>query len=135
MFSLPALMVQNGHTFIDVLKIDIEGAEFASLAQFVSFFTDGAGARHPHAPPPVNAPAAAWRDHRGAVVLPVGQMQVELHAREGAGRVDEFAQFLQWWEALEEAGMRPFSAEPNLVYVSMVRGVRPDLVEVCFLSI
>jgi len=30
----------------------------------------------------------------------------------------DFAEFLSWWEQLEEAGLRPFWTEPNLVCVT-----------------
>ena len=62
-------------------------------------------------------------------MLPIGQLQIELHARPGSGH-ETFAAFNSWWESLEAVGLRPFFAEPNLVYVNLVRGVRPDLVEV-----
>lgn len=60
-FTLQTLMKKNGHTFVDVLKVDVEGAEFDSLKTFVDHFV------------PWDAP--------DDVVLPVGQMQLEIHAR------------------------------------------------------
>jgi hypothetical protein len=60
-------------------------------------------------------------------VLPVGQLQLEIHARDGR---ENFEYFARWWAALEAAGLRPFWTEPNLVYVNLVRGVRPELSEV-----
>lgn len=116
MWSLESLMRINGHHFIDVLKIDIEGAEFESLGTFVDNLIAKAGGR------PEN------------VVLPIGQMQIEIHARGGSGH-DTFAPFKKWWEKLESVGFRPFWTEPNMVYMNLVRGVRPDLVEVCFRSL
>ncbi|EMD33741.1 hypothetical protein CERSUDRAFT_67883 [Gelatoporia subvermispora B] len=114
-YTLPTLMDINGHNFIDILKVDIEGAEFASLDKFLEFF----GMGHPHSP--------------AGPALPIGQMQIEIHARGGTGH-DEFAPFKKWWERLEAAGLRPFWAEPNLVYVNLVRGVRPDLAEYSFMN-
>lgn len=38
-WTLPSLMKANGHTFIDVLKIDIESWEFTTLADMVQQFT------------------------------------------------------------------------------------------------
>ncbi|KAH9016826.1 methyltransferase domain-containing protein, partial [Lactarius pseudohatsudake] len=93
------------HTFIDILKIDIEGGEFDALTAFLSA----------HA-------AAAEGD-----VLPVDQLQLEIHAREGH---ENFEYFARWWAAREAAGLRPFWTEPNLVYINLVRGVRPELAEV-----
>jgi len=60
-----------GHTFIDILKIDIEGGEFDSLASFLASHADGE--------------------------LPIGQLQLEIHAWGGRERFDYF---VKWWEAL-----------------------------------
>ncbi|KAH9069718.1 methyltransferase domain-containing protein [Lactarius deliciosus] len=108
-WTLDSLMDLNGHTFIDILKIDIEGGEFDALTAFLS------------------ARAAAEGD-----VLPVGQLQLEIHAREGH---ENFEYFARWWAALEAAGLRPFWTEPNLVYINLVRGVRPELAEYSFINI
>ncbi|KAH8988086.1 methyltransferase domain-containing protein [Lactarius akahatsu] len=108
-WTLDSLMDLNGHTFIDILKIDIEGGEFDALTAFLSTH------------------AAAEGD-----VLPVGQLQLEIHAREGH---ENFEYFARWWAALEAAGLRPFWTEPNLVYINLVRGVRPELAEYSFINI
>ncbi|KAH9069679.1 hypothetical protein EDB83DRAFT_384626 [Lactarius deliciosus] len=92
-----------------ISTIDIEGGEFDALTAFL-------GAR-----------AAAEGD-----VLPVGQLQLEIHAREGH---ENFEYFARWWAALEAAGLRPFWTEPNLVYINLVRGVRPELAEYSFINI
>ncbi|KAH9025478.1 methyltransferase domain-containing protein [Lactarius hengduanensis] len=105
-WTLDSLMDLNGHTFI---KIDIEGGEFDALTAFLS------------------AHAAAEGD-----VLPVGQLQLEIHAREAHKNFEHFA---RWWAALEAAGLRPFWTEPNLVYINLVRGVRPELAEYSFINI
>jgi len=99
-------MKHNGHTFIDILKLDIEGGEYDALQSFIA--------------------AHAHED------LPLGQIQIEIHAREGRERFDTF---LQWWESLEGAGLRPFWTEPNLVYINVLRGVRPELAEYSFINI
>jgi hypothetical protein len=91
-----------GHTFIDVLKIDIEGGEFDALTAFVAAHSEG--------------------------VFPVGQLQLEVHAREGHERFDYF---VKWWASLEAVGLRPFWTEANVVYVNIVRGAAPELAEVC----
>ncbi|PCH35841.1 hypothetical protein WOLCODRAFT_107891 [Wolfiporia cocos MD-104 SS10] len=135
-YSLATLMALNGHTFIDVLKIDIEGAEFAALSAFFARYPSAPlvppppprnDPHHPHAPPlpPPPAPVSP---------LPIGQMQIELHPRWGTGH-DEFAPFARWWASLEGAGLRPFYAEANLVYVNLIRGARPDLAEYSFMNI
>ncbi len=91
-----------GHTFIDILKIDIEGGEFDALTPFIAAHAEG--------------------------ILPVGQLQLEIHARDGHERFDYF---VKWWASLEEAGLRPFWTEPNMVYINIVRGALPELAEVC----
>jgi Methyltransferase FkbM domain len=91
-----------GHTFIDVLKVDIEGGEFDALTSFIDA-------------------------HADLGELPIGQLQLEIHARDGRERFDYFN---HWWTTLEAAGLRPFWTEPNLVYINLVRGALPDLSEV-----
>jgi hypothetical protein len=98
----PSFLRLLGHTFIDVLKIDIEGGEFDALTPFIAAHAEG--------------------------VLPVGQMQLEIHAREGHERFDYF---VKWWASLEAAGLRPFWTEANMVYINIVRGAAPELAEVC----
>ncbi|THH26618.1 hypothetical protein EUX98_g7567 [Antrodiella citrinella] len=110
MYTLKTLLESNGHKFIDILKIDIESWEFESLESFVADYLQ---------------PGA---------VLPVGQMQLEIHATEGSG-YGGFAKFKTWWEKLETAGLRPFWTEPNLVYLNIIRNVRPDLAEYSFINI
>jgi hypothetical protein len=58
--------------------------------------------------------------------LPVGQLQLELHAWDDYAN---FGFFHDWWVALEDAGLRPFWTEPNLVYVNYDNG-KPQLAEV-----
>ena len=107
MYTLQSLMERNGHDFIDILKIDIEGYEFEALDAFLDAFIPAPEyeARHPHAPA------------GDLPVLPVGQLQLEIHARDDAG---DFKRFRKWWERLENAGLRPFWTEPNLVYINLV---------------
>jgi hypothetical protein len=100
MYTLHSLMVQNGHSFIDILKIDIESGEFDALERFLA-------------------------DYAHADSLPIGQLQVEIHASS-----IPFARLLDWWEKLEGAGLRPFWTEPNLVYINIVEGAKPSLSEV-----
>lgn len=91
-----------GHTFIDLLKIDIEGAEFDTLSTFL-------------------------RAHKSSGSLPIGQLQLELHAWDDYGN---FPFFHDWWVSLEEGGLRPFWTEANLVYVNYNEGGKPRLAEV-----
>ena len=73
-----------GHKFVDILKVDIEGAEYTALESFIKAYKDK------------NQP------------LPFGQLLIELHVW---GEWDNFEKFLGWWEMLEEAGLRPFWTE------------------------
>ncbi|KAH9176371.1 hypothetical protein EDB89DRAFT_1940716, partial [Lactarius sanguifluus] len=66
-----------------------------------------------------------------STTLPIGQLQIELHARDDYGNFDFFH---DRWAALEAAGMRPFLKESNLVYVNYNTGGKPRLAEVRTLS-
>jgi hypothetical protein len=120
-------MAQNNHSFIDILKIDIEGAEFEIVEALIDVYPF--------------ASSTSWfsdkgRSGRAGGGLPFGQLQLEIHVRDNIPWT-YFPRFLLWWEKLEKAGLRPFWTEPNLVYINLVRGVRPDVVEVsalCFRS-
>ena len=103
-FTIAALMARNGHEFVDVLKVDVEGSEFDALAAFLKPYIG------PNAPP-----------------LPIGQLEIEIHAWNKLG---DFEPFYSWWQLMEKAGLRPFWTEPNIVHVSHLRA-RPDVVEVC----
>ncbi|KAH8999882.1 hypothetical protein EDB86DRAFT_616296 [Lactarius hatsudake] len=87
--------------FVDILKIDVDGRELDAVTAFL-------GAR------------AAEGNAR-----PIGQLQLEIPAREGR---EKFEYFARWWAA----GLRPFWTEPNLVYINIVPSARPELSEVCF---
>lgn len=106
MYTLEGLLASNGHTFVDILKIDIEGWEFDVLEAFIRPYVE-----------------------RGAP-LPFGQLQLEIHAWHKT-----FPEMLQWWELLEAAGLRPFSAEANLAYVNYDRGSKAHIMEYSFLNI
>jgi hypothetical protein len=123
-YTLATLMAQNNHTFIDILKIDIEGGEFEALEALIDAYP--------------SASSSSWfsdksQQGRAGGGLPFGQLQLEVHVRDNMAWT-YFPKFLLWWEKLEKAGLRPFWTEPNLVYVNLVRGVRPDLAEVITFS-
>ena len=88
-------MELNGHDFIDILKVDIEGNEFDSLSTFIDSF---------HGEP-----------------LPFGQIQLEVHVYQ-EGSWGNFAKFLKWimlslfWEFLD-----PLSASD--LHWKMVGGI------------
>lgn len=106
--TLGGLMKMNGHTFVDILKIDIEGSEFDLLNSLLNaHFASGN-----------NAP------------LPFGQLQIEIHLWNNNLN---FNQFLAFWERLENAGLRPFWTEPNLIWVNALGG-KPGLSEWSFIN-
>jgi hypothetical protein len=106
-WTLPALMKENGHTYIDILKIDIEGSEYDALDTFMDAFEK-------------------QRSASGKDVIPIGQVMIELHlgdginlqSTNGGGHVD-FGRFRTWWERLERMGMRPTWMEINLFAVTL----------------
>ncbi|KAG7085881.1 hypothetical protein E1B28_003415 [Marasmius oreades] len=106
MFTLSSLMKTNGHSHIDILKVDIESWEFETLTTLIKSYTSA------------------------GLPLPFGQLQLEIHAWNKS-----FEEFLSWWEMLEDAGLRPFWTEPNLVYQNYNRGATVDLAEYSFLNV
>lgn len=96
-FSIQDLMTDNGHDYIDITKMDIEGGEFDVLTSFIDnlFSTT----------------------KRGEVVLPVGQLLIEIHLHPYAGSFvpTSMVEWMNWFQSLEEAGLRPVNDEPNWV--------------------
>jgi hypothetical protein len=106
-WTLPSLMKENNHTYIDILKIDIEGSEYDALDTMMDAFD--------------NTKTAS-----GNSVLPIGQVMIELHLGDGvnlvnsqAGSSVDFGRFRTWWERLERMGMRPVWMEINLFAVTL----------------
>lgn len=97
-FTLPSLMAQNNHKYIDILKIDVEGSEYVALDAMMNAF-----------------------EGQGDGVLPIGQVMIELHLNGGEKGVD-FEKFGKWWERLEKMGMRPSWLEINLLAVTLSKG-------------
>jgi len=107
-FTLSTLMKQNNHSYIDILKIDIEGSEYAALDAFMDSC-----------------------DETG--VMPVGQVMIELHLTDDK-HVD-FERFTKWWERLEGFGMRPTWLEINLLAITLGQGkTDPRCVEYVFVN-
>lgn len=77
-------MKENGHDWIDILKVDIEGSEYDTFNAIMDDFGD---------------------------VLPFSQLQMELHVR---NNMVSFPDFLNWWERLESKGVYPWWTEINL---------------------
>ncbi|KAL4078085.1 methyltransferase domain-containing protein [Scleroderma citrinum] len=106
LYTLKTLMETNKHSYIDVLKIDLEGWEFEVLSQIIQPYI------------------------ASGEPLPFGQLLIEIHTWE-----KKFEDFLTWWELLEAAGLRPFMTEVNLVYQNYNRGKSTDLAEFSFINI
>jgi hypothetical protein len=85
--TLRTLMDRNGDTFMDILKMDVEGAEWEALMQVAGTFL---------------------------TQLPFAQLQVEVHLSR-IFRDSQYVAFRNWWAVLEDAGLRPFFSEPNLL--------------------
>ena len=91
----------QGHKHIDILKVDIEGAEFEALNAWIAPYV------------------------QKGEPLPIGQFSIEIHFWNKS-----FKFVRAWWDFLEEAGLRPFWMEPNLPYLNWNRNNAPDLSEV-----
>lgn len=125
-WTLPELMKKNGHTWIDILKIDIEAAEFSALDALIDAY------------PAASSGSRVFQgskegESRSGGGLPFGQLQLEIHIYRNTAH-EAFDKFLGWWNRLEKAGLRPFWTEPNLVYANL-DGTRPDLAEYSFINI
>jgi len=105
-YTLETIMKMNGHSHIDLLKIDIEGWEFEVVANLFKPYIES------------------------GKPLPFGQLSMEIHLWDKS-----FEIFLGWWVMLEEAGLRPFWTEPNLVYLIYNKKGTPDLAEYSFLNV
>lgn len=110
-YSIADLMKMNGHEYIDILKMDIEFAEFESMD----------GLRRDFPLPEGNE-------------LPIGQLMIEIHLFKNKISAKKY---LQWWEALEARGLRPAWTEPNLLAVTMnVNGDKdPNMAEYTLINV
>ncbi|PPQ65698.1 hypothetical protein CVT24_012116 [Panaeolus cyanescens] len=106
MYTLPTLLKMNGHKYIDILKVDVESHEFDTLARLIHHYIES------------------------GEPLPFGQLQLEIHLWDKT-----FEHFLRWFEMLEDAGLRPFWTEPNLVFQNYNQYHTPDLAEYSFLNV
>ncbi|KAH9926656.1 methyltransferase domain-containing protein [Epithele typhae] len=125
-WTLKSLMAENGHAHIDFLRLDLEGWEWEAMRGVVSDFTVERAT-----PPQVQADAnsTGWTVRERDGVLPFGQLQIELHIWN-----QRFQDFLEWWELLEVAGLRPFHQEINLIYANYNRRSGVELAEYSFLN-
>ncbi|KAJ7683723.1 methyltransferase domain-containing protein [Mycena rosella] len=105
--SLHGIMNNFGHGFVDILKVDLEGAEFATLVSII------ADAREKP--------------------LPFGQLLLEVHIgwSEEMTTVDHFS---KWFARLECAGLGPYYFEVSMMDVNTLR-VEPAVVYWSFMNI
>ncbi|KAF9089582.1 hypothetical protein BGX29_005007 [Mortierella sp. GBA35] len=103
--TLKTVMKENGHDWIDVLKIDIEGFEFAAMNAMMDQFD----------------------------VLPFSQLQIEIHVLKETENGKNFDEFLKWWERLEAHHLRPFWSELNIVFGRLAKDL--GLSEYSFINI
>jgi len=104
-YTLKTLMEQNGHDWIDILKIDVEGAEFSVLPDIIKEFGDGN--------------------------LPFSQLLIELHLDHNQKSLEEFGAF---WESLEQAGLRAFSSElnyPSIFWLAYPTAMEMNFINTC----
>lgn len=97
-YTLQSLMQQNNHTYMDILKIDVEGAEYDAFNSVMDYVQK------------------SW-SAGGEAVLPIGQVMIEIHTEDNTGVT--FGVFRKWWERLEQMGMRPTWLEVNLLAVTI----------------
>ncbi|CAL8092590.1 unnamed protein product [Orchesella dallaii] len=81
--TLKTLMRENGHEWIDVLKIDVEGYEYESLSRVLGDFQQ---------------------------VLPFDQLLIEVHLS-WISSEEVYSLVIPWWDALERMGLRPYFTE------------------------
>lgn len=119
-YSLASLMRQNGHDYMDILKIDIEGSEYAALDAFMDDCELGFGAPAAGSPATSAAPVSDKDLPTAKPRMPIGQIMIELHLVDDE-HID-FQVFQRWWERLEGFGMRATWLEVNLLAVTLGGG-------------
>ncbi|PVH80514.1 hypothetical protein DL98DRAFT_491330 [Cadophora sp. DSE1049] len=114
-YTVQDLMEMNGHSYIDILKIDVEFAEFGTMTSLLT--------------------------HTASLMqaFPIGQMLMEIHLfGNDLDRTEPhtLGQFLDWWESMEERGVRPAWTEPNLLAVTLgLSDTMPRLAEYTFVNV
>jgi hypothetical protein len=105
-YTIQDLMAKNGHDYVDIMKVDIEYAEFNALSS-------------------LNA-----HTQQKQAQMPIGQVLIEIHLMVAQGITPNV--FLDWWESLEYRGFRSAWTEPNLLVVTMgIENRMPAYSEVC----
>ncbi|PSN58603.1 hypothetical protein BS50DRAFT_580615 [Corynespora cassiicola Philippines] len=115
-FTIQDLMKSNNHSYIDLVKMDIEGAEFDAMSSLVSF--------------------VLGEQREGAnATIPIGQLLVEIHLWTAPFDEDDgelivpknISSWIQWWSNIEELGLRPVNNEDNWIGNSITG--RPSFME------
>lgn len=109
------IMAENGHRFVDVMKMDIESAEFGALRALMDATEQQAG------------------DVMGTKTLPVGQLLVELHLTSKEGVPRTVRDLVDFFERLERLGMRPVWNEHN--WIGDVGSGHPRFIEYTFINV
>lgn len=109
--TLLTIMKENGHTWIDVLKMDIEGNEFQVLSDLMNAYE--------------------------GKILPFSQLQVEFHLNSADMGTDAaaFTRFKAWFERLEKLHLRPFWSELNLIPTLINPTMLPGHIEYSFINV
>lgn len=114
-YSVQDLMKKNGHDYVDLVKMDIEGFEYDAITSLVtSILADPGGS------------------HNGT--LPFGQLLVEMHFYTGDrphSTPKDLRAWMEWWTAMENLGMRPVNNEDN--WIGDAGSGKPRFMEVCCL--
>ncbi|KAJ7888827.1 methyltransferase domain-containing protein [Mycena leptocephala] len=105
--SLQSVMKKFGHNWVDILKIDLEGSEFATLVSIIADSQEKP--------------------------LPFGQLLLEVHIgwSEDMTTVDHFS---RWFTRLERAGLRPYYFEVSTMDINTLR-VEPAVAYWSFMNI
>jgi hypothetical protein len=103
--TLKTVMKENGHEWIDVLKVSNGGSEIDVLNSMMDQFE----------------------------VLPFSQLQLDVHPKGDMENVVDFKKFVEFWDRLEASKLRAFWTEPDLVYGYMNKD--PALSEYSFINI
>jgi FkbM family methyltransferase len=113
MSTIQDLMRANGHTYIDIMKMDIEGAEFDALSSLAEYTKE-----------------QAKRNNEATPLLPIGQLLLEIHFMQppkGFSIPSDLTTWLEWWSSLEELGLRAVNNEDN--WIGNVRFGKPRFME------
>jgi hypothetical protein len=99
------IMRENGHHFVDIVKMDIEGAEFQALDTLMDATAE-----------------------MGQHVLPIGQLLIELHITTRDDCPQTVRELVKWFQRLESFGMRSVFNEHN--WIGDVGSGHPQFIEV-----